>query len=115
MATKKPPSQRPGQRRGDGEGSTQLLERTTTKKPRLFRVLMHNDDYTTQEFVVRVLIDFFRKDPTEATQIMLKVHTSGRAIVGLYTKDIAETKVAVFTDYAREHGHPLQLTYEPDG
>ena len=75
---------------------------------------MHNDDYTTQEFVVYVLQHFFRKDATEAMQLMLKVHTTGKAIVGVYTKDMAETKVAVVSDYAREQGHPLMLTLEPD-
>lgn len=96
------------------EGETQTLERTKTKRPRLWRVVMHNDDYTTQEFVVHVLILFFRKEPAEATQLMLKVHTTGKAIVGVYTKEIAETKVAQVTDYARDHGHPLLLTMEPD-
>lgn len=100
----------------DREGGTQTLERVheKTQRPKLWRVVMHNDDYTTQEFVVHVLIEFFRKDATEATALMLKVHTSGKAIVGVYTKEIAETKVAQVTDYARDNGFPLLLTMEPD-
>lgn len=111
-----PPEKSPGQGEPGKkeEGSTQTLEKVRTQKPRLYRVVMHNDDYTTQEFVVHVLMSFFRKDATEATQIMLKVHTAGKAIVGLYTRDVAESKVVQVTDYARENGHPLMLTCEPD-
>ncbi|MCC7108177.1 MAG: ATP-dependent Clp protease adaptor ClpS [Deltaproteobacteria bacterium] len=104
----------PGKPGKDGGAGTQTLERVRTKKPQLWRVLMHNDDFTTQEFVVHVLVQFFRKDPTEANALMLKVHMSGRAIVGVYTKDVAETKRDQVTDYAREHGHPLMITLEPD-
>ena len=96
------------------EGGTQVLERTKTKKPRMWKVVMHNDDYTTQEFVVHVLVDHFRKDPATAMQLMLRVHTSGLAVVGAYPRDIAETKVAVVMDVARENGHPLLLTCEPE-
>ncbi|MFZ9888247.1 MAG: ATP-dependent Clp protease adapter ClpS, partial [Myxococcota bacterium] len=112
MASKKAPQ---GPDRGR-EGGTQTLERTKqeTQRPKLYRVVMHNDDYTTQEFVVFVLMHFFRKDATEATALMLHVHTKGRAIVGLYTKDLAETKCEQVLDYAREQGHPLLLTVEPD-
>lgn len=109
----KPPA-RPGSPGKDGGTGTQTLERTKTKKPVMYRVIMHNDDYTTQEFVVHVLIQFFRKDATEAHHLMLKVHMTGRAIVGVYTKDIAETKIQKVTDYARENGHPLMTTMEPD-
>ena len=106
-----PPKKAPDR---DGGTGTETLERQKTKKPVLYRVVMHNDDYTTQEFVVHVLIHFFKKDPTEATHLMLKVHMTGKAIVGVYTKDIAETKIEQVTEYAREHGHPLMLTMEPD-
>lgn len=110
MATRK-------DKRPDRRGETETLERTKdrTKRPKLWRIVMHNDDYTTQEFVVHVLVEFFRKDPTEALQLMLKVHTHGKATIGVYTRDVAETKHAQVTDYAREYGHPLQLTLEPDG
>lgn len=110
----RPGSPGPGSPGRDGGTGTQTLERTRTKKPVMYRVIMHNDDYTTQEFVVHVLIHFFRKDPTEAHHLMLKVHMTGKAVVGVYTKDIAETKIQKVTDYAREHGHPLMTTMEPD-
>ena len=108
MATKKP--NRPDRDRDSG---TQVLERKKTKKPDQWRVIMFNDDYTTQEFVVYVLKRFFKKDDTEATQLMLRVHMGGQATVATYTRDIAETKVAQVTDYAREQGHPLMLSAEP--
>ena len=116
MADPKDPNapKEPGKPGKDGGAGTETLERTTTKKPQLWRVVMHNDDFTTQEFVVHVLIQFFRKDQTEANHLMLKVHMSGKAIVGVYTKDVAETKRDQVTEYAREHGHPLMLTLEPD-
>lgn len=117
MATKKTPPNQPPERQGPGngrEGSTETLERVRTAKPPMYRVIMHNDDYTTQEFVVHILVQYFRKDPTEAMHVMLKVHTTGKAIAGVYTRDEAETKVALVTDYARENGHPLMLTSEPD-
>jgi ATP-dependent Clp protease adaptor protein ClpS len=110
----KPPAKGPGKTDRHGGTGTQTLERVKTKKPVLYRVIMHNDDYTTQEFVVHILQQFFRKDATEAHHLMLKVHMTGKAIVAVYTKDIAETKIEQVTDYAREHGHPLQLTMEPD-
>lgn len=113
----RPPEKGPparGPKKDGGGTGTQTLERVKTKKPQLYRVVMHNDDYTTQEFVVFVLKQFFRKEDTEAHHIMLKVHMTGKAIVAVYTKDIAETKINQVTDYAREHGHPLQLTMEPD-
>lgn len=110
----KPPAKGPGKTDRDGGAGTQTLERVKTKKPLLYRVIMHNDDYTTQEFVVHILEQFFRKDATEAHHLMLKVHMTGKAIVAVYTKDIAETKIEQVSDYAREHGHPLQLTMEPD-
>lgn len=115
MAGPKDPPKAPGKAPGrDGGTGTETLERIKTKKPAMYRVVMHNDDFTTQEFVVLVLVTFFRKDATEANALMLKVHTSGKATVGVYTRDIAETKVQKVTDFAREHGHPLMVTMEPD-
>ena len=108
MSTKKP-SRKPGRETG-----IETLERVSTKKPRKFQVVMHNDDYTTQEFVVHILQAYFRKDPTEASQLMIKVHTTGQAIVGCYTRDVAETKVEVVTGYARDNGMPLKITSEPE-
>lgn len=98
----------------DGGTGTQTLERTNLKRPPLWRVIMHNDDFTTQEFVVHVLMTFFHKDATEAQHLMLKVHMTGKAVIAVYTRDIAETKVEQVSDFAREHGHPLMLTLEPD-
>lgn len=91
-----------------------LEERPRAKTPRLYRVLFHNDDYTTMEFVVDVLIRFFRKTATEAAQIMLQVHTHGVGVAGRYTREVAETKVAQVTEAAREEGFPLLLTMEPE-
>jgi ATP-dependent Clp protease adaptor protein ClpS len=109
---KEPPKPKSPDR--DGGTGTQTVERTKLQRPSLWRVVMHNDDFTTQEFVVHVLGTFFRKDPTEATALMLKIHMTGKAIVAVYTRDIAETKVEQVTDYARSQGHPLLLTLEPD-
>ncbi len=109
-----PPKKKPAKPDRDGGSSTQTLERPKLHKPQMWRVVMHNDDFTTQEFVVLVLATFFKKDQTEAHHLMLKVHITGKAIVAIYTKDVAETKVQQVTDFAREHGHPLMLTIEPD-
>ena len=91
-----------------------VVERPETRRPRLYMVLMHNDDYTYREFVVHVLMRFFGKSETDATQLMLKVHITGMACVGVYTRDIAETKVEQVTSYARDNGMPLRLTAEPE-
>ncbi len=104
-------TKQPDTKRQEG---VEVLERQTTETPRLYRVILHNDDYTTQEFVVYVLQQFFRKDSTEARHIMLKAHISGRAIIAVYTKDIAESKVQQVMDYARENDSPLLLTAEPE-
>ncbi|MEM1008780.1 MAG: ATP-dependent Clp protease adaptor ClpS [Myxococcota bacterium] len=96
------------------EEGIEILEREETKTPRLYRVILHNDDYTTRTFVVEVLMRFFRKAGAEANQIMLKAHQTGKAVVALYTKDIAETKVQQVTEYARKEGFPLLMTMEPE-
>lgn len=106
-------SERERERR-DGQGQTALKTRPKTKKPRLYKVVIHNDDYTTQEFVVDVLQRFFQKNREEAMRLMLDVHMKGRGIAGAYTYDVAETKVETTTRYARENGHPLLLTMEPE-
>jgi ATP-dependent Clp protease adaptor protein ClpS len=114
MSGPKDPSKPPRSPDRDGGTGTQTVERTKLQRPTLWRVVMHNDDFTTQEFVVHVLTSFFRKDATEATALMLKIHMTGKATVAVYTRDIAETKVEQVTDYARAQGHPLLLTLEPD-
>jgi len=83
-----------------------------TKKPSMYKVLLLNDDYTPMEFVVHVLERFFNKSQTEATQIMLHVHRKGVGLCGVFTFEIAETKVAQVMDFARRNQHPLQCTME---
>lgn len=95
-------------------GQTALKTRKKTKKPDLYKVIVHNDDYTTQEFVVDVLQQFFFKTREEATALMLHVHHKGRAVVGAYTFDIAQSKVERVMRFARANGHPLMLTMEPE-
>ena len=90
-----------------------LSTRPKVKRPRKYNVLLHNDDYTTQEFVVQILKAWFNRTDTDARQIMLTVHMKGIGVAGTYTKDVAESKVALVTDYAREQGMPLKLTLEP--
>ena len=82
------------------------------KKPPLFKVLLHNDDYTTKEFVVQVLQYVFHKEPTEAVQIMLHVHRKGIGVAGVYTYEVAETKVALVDSLARQNEYPLKCTME---
>jgi ATP-dependent Clp protease adaptor protein ClpS len=84
-----------------------------TEPPRMFQVVLLNDDYTPMEFVVMVVQEYFQRDLETATQIMLKIHHEGRAICGVYTKDVAATKVELVLTEARRSGHPLQCTMEP--
>ncbi len=84
------------------------------KKPRLYRVILLNDDFTPMEFVVIVLEKFFSKPREQAVQIMLHVHQRGTGVCGLYPLEIAETKVKQVMDFAQEHQHPLQCTMEPE-
>ena len=80
------------------------------ERPRLYEVVLHNDDYTTQEFVVYVLMKFFRHDAETARKIMLHVHTKGAGVAGVYTYDVAETKASQVIRFAREHEMPLQCS-----
>jgi len=82
------------------------------KKPPLYKVMLLNDDYTPMEFVVQVLETFFAMDREKATQIMLHVHTKGHAVCGVFTRDVAETKVTLVNDYSRNHQHPLLCAME---
>jgi ATP-dependent Clp protease adaptor protein ClpS len=94
-----------------------LIESQSDRKvqrPRLWRVLLHNDDYTTQEFVVWILETIFHKPHPEAFTIMLNVHRSGLGLAGVYTHDIAETKVKAARELAEEHEFPLLVTMEPE-
>jgi ATP-dependent Clp protease adaptor protein ClpS len=102
-------------RRGEETG-THIITKTRpkTKRPSLYKVLLLNDDYTPMDFVVLVLERFFNKPPEEATRIMLHVHQKGVRICGVYTYEVAETKVAQVTSFARQHEHPLQCTMEKE-
>ncbi len=82
------------------------------KRPPLFKVLLLNDDYTPMDFVVHILQDHFGMTSEKATQVMLHVHTRGVGVCGVFTRDIAETKVALVSQFAREHQHPLKCTME---
>ena len=100
---------------GGGTGTGVVVKtRTKTKKPSMYKVLMLNDDYTPMEFVVHVLERFFGKSQEEATQIMLHVHRRGVGVCGVYTYEVAETKVTQVIDFARKHEHPLQCTLEKE-
>lgn len=88
--------------------------RTKPKKPAMFRVLLLNDDFTPMDFVVHVLERFFGKNRQEATEIMLHVHRKGVGVCGVYTYEVAETKVNLVMDYARKNEHPLQCTMEKE-
>ena len=92
--------------------NVQLLERSKTKPPSLYKVILLNDDFTTMEFVIEVLQRFFAMGMEQATQVMLKVHNEGAAVCGIYPKDIAETKVQQVVSYAVQHGHPLKCRME---
>jgi ATP-dependent Clp protease adaptor protein ClpS len=91
-----------------------IKTRPKTKRPSMFKVLMLNDDYTPMEFVVHVLERFFSKDREEATRIMMHVHQRGVGICGVYTYEVAETKVTQVMDLARQNQHPLQCTIEKE-
>ena len=84
------------------------------QKPRMYKVIMLNDDYTPMEFVVHVLEHYFHMNREVATRVMLTVHTQGRAVCGIYTRDIAETKAELINEYAQENKHPLLCQIEPD-
>ena len=88
--------------------------RTKTKKPAMYRVLLLNDDFTPMEFVIHILERFFSKNRQEATEIMFQVHRRGVGVCGVYTYEVAETKVNVVMDYARKNEHPLQCTMEKE-
>jgi ATP-dependent Clp protease adaptor protein ClpS len=104
--------------RGPGDNGTGIgtivKTQVKTKKPSMYRVLLLNDDYTPMEFVVHVLERFFNKSREAATEIMLHVHHRGVGVCGVYTYEVAETKVTQTIDFARRHQHPLQCTMEKE-
>jgi len=98
-----------------GSGQTDGLAELTRQRvapPPMYKVVLHNDDYTPMDFVIDVLSRFFNMQYEKASEIMLKVHYEGKAVCGVFTAGIAETKVQQVTDYAREHEHPLLCTME---
>ena len=105
----------PATRPPEDDGGSVVVERKTqkTEPPQMFQVVMLNDDYTPMEFVVLVIQEFFNKDRETATQIMLKIHLDGKGICGVYSRDVAATKVLQVQEAARQAGHPLQCVSEP--
>lgn len=101
---------------GTGIGQHLLVEEAPPKlkRPPLYKVVLHNDDYTPMEFVVEILERFFGLTRENATRIMLKVHYEGKAACGVFTRDVAETKSAQVNQYSREHEHPLLCEIEPE-
>lgn len=99
----------------DDESDTGIATQNKPKlqQPRKYKVLLHNDDYTTMEFVIHVLKKFFNKTSVDAQRVMMHVHTKGIGVCGVYTYEVAESKVAQVTKYARKNGHPLRCTCEP--
>lgn len=116
MATKVPPPAAPRTKPADDDGDgTVVLERLPqkVKPPQMYQVVLLNDDYTPMEFVVLVIQEFFNKDRETATQIMLKIHLDGKGVCGVFSKDVAATKVDQVTEAAKKSGHPLQCVSEP--
>lgn len=103
-------SQSPGHNPDDGLDVQEA--RPKLKRPPLYKVLLLNDDFTPMEFVVMVLKNFFGMDEDKATQVMLHVHTRGIGVCGVFSKDVAETKVQLVSDFSRKHQHPLLCTME---
>ena len=97
-----------------GESDLALKPRSKSTRPRLYKVMILNDDYTPMEFVVHVLKRFFGMSSAQAFEIMLTVHKKGLAVVGVFSHEIAETKVTQVMDFARRHEHPLQCTMEKE-
>jgi ATP-dependent Clp protease adaptor protein ClpS len=94
--------------------STEILEKQALKEPPRFKVLLHNDNYTTMEFVVYILVEIFHHSEIQAIKIMLQVHLEGVGIAGIYTHEIAETKVAQVVRMARQYEYPLMCTIEEE-
>jgi ATP-dependent Clp protease adaptor protein ClpS len=117
MATQQPshPPLVPDQFSQEDDGNSVVMERRTQKiaPPPMYQVVMLNDDFTPMEFVILVLQEFFSKDKEQATQIMLKIHLDGRGICGVYSRDVAATKVEQVLQAAQQAGHPLQAVSEP--
>jgi ATP-dependent Clp protease adaptor protein ClpS len=109
------PKGRDNERELERRGDLGTLEKPKVARPPLYEVLLHNDDYTTQEFVVYVLERFFHHDAETARQIMIHVHTKGIGVAGVFSLDIAETKVHLVTEFARENDMPLRVSLRKQG
>ena len=107
-------TQRPATSDGGTDIATESKKKEQLKKPPLFKVLFHNDNYTTMEFVVWVLQAVFHKSESDSQMIMLNVHRNGVGVAGVYTKEVAETKVQRTHQLAKEHEFPLKLSIEPE-
>ncbi len=107
-------SDKPTVRNDVPKGDVATKTRAKTQRPSLYKVLLLNDDYTPMEFVIHVLERFFAKSREDATRIMLHVHQNGVGICGVFTFEVAETKVAQVVEFARQHQHPLQCTMEKE-
>ena len=103
-----------GDRDTKRQGGIAEKTRKKTDTPKLYKVLLHNDDYTTMEFVVMILEQIFNKSPAEAHRVMMHVHTGGVGIAGVYSHEVAETKVALTHEAAKREGHPLRCSIEPE-
>ena len=102
------------EKKGDLRGSVLTKEVIETKEPPLFKVLLHNDDYTTREFVVSRLVNIFQKSRHDATAIMLNVHNEGVGIAGVFTREVCETKIVIVHELAKKNGFPLRCTMEKE-
>jgi ATP-dependent Clp protease adaptor protein ClpS len=94
------------------EGQTKLKPKL--ERPKMYKAILHNDDFTTMEFVVEVLMSVFHRTKVESTRIMLQVHNSGKGVAGVYTREVAEAKAGLAVDRARSRGYPLLVTTEPE-
>lgn len=98
----------------DGDTAVATKKKAKTKKPKLYKVLLHNDDYTSMEFVVMILASIFHLQENRAVEVMLHVHERGVGVAGVYTYEVAETKVRKAMDLAREYEFPLRCSMEPE-
>ncbi len=105
-----PPNKTGGGVKEEGQTKT----KPKIERPKMYRVLLHNDDFTTMEFVIEILMSVFHRSKLEATRIMLAVHNSGKGTAGVYTREIAEAKATLAIDRARSRGYPLLVTTEPE-
>jgi ATP-dependent Clp protease adaptor protein ClpS len=98
--------------KNDRDGSVLEENLIETKEPRLYKVLLHNDDYTSMEFVISILETIFHQSPHDATKIMLNVHNEGKGVAGVYTREICETKISVVHQLAKKNEFPLRCSME---